>query len=475
MLKQILPLLFTIIFSINLFAESHDIHKDILDIKLQIQEIKLTDARDDREKKIETLEKDIKELEEKFNQNNIDKKEIDGKIERNKAVVDNLNTFLTIYGILITILLALGSFATYKVSLKNAEEGAEKASNKWIEDNKDRILEPIINEGNNLLKNIRKEADILLQDYQSTMKKHNLKDELDSKEKDILEKVNILLESKETENYTFNDWSSKFLDYFYKNEFDNALKAIDNAIKITNNEIEVAFSLYNKAITFGRLGKSQEEIDVYDKLIEMFENSTENVILEQISKALYNKGVILRKLGKSDEAISVYNKLINKFENFEENNISAQVSMALFDKGFILGQLGEFEKAIKVYDEVIKKFKDSKENIILEQVSQALINKFEINLISGNSNLEEELFLSLKENKQYLIQLEMLQIIGKAKNSNQDNEIKEWKIKFKDTKLKDWSFDELKTWVETLEDEAKERVLKYIHIFENHNKNIDGK
>ena len=30
--------------------------------------------RDDREKKIETLEKDIKELEEKFNQNNIDKK-----------------------------------------------------------------------------------------------------------------------------------------------------------------------------------------------------------------------------------------------------------------------------------------------------------------------------------------------------------------------------------------------------------------
>ena len=41
MLKQILPLLFTIIFSINLFAESHDIHKDILDIKLQIQEIKL--------------------------------------------------------------------------------------------------------------------------------------------------------------------------------------------------------------------------------------------------------------------------------------------------------------------------------------------------------------------------------------------------------------------------------------------------
>ena len=53
MLKQIFFLLFTFIFSINLFAESHDIHREISDIKLQIQEIKLLDARDEKEKKIE--------------------------------------------------------------------------------------------------------------------------------------------------------------------------------------------------------------------------------------------------------------------------------------------------------------------------------------------------------------------------------------------------------------------------------------
>lgn len=99
MLKSIITLLFTFILAHNLFGEN------ISDVKLQIQE-----------KQIEKLEKKIDDVEDKFNQNSINNKEIDGKLERNEAVVDNLNSFLTIYGILITILLALASFATYKIS-----------------------------------------------------------------------------------------------------------------------------------------------------------------------------------------------------------------------------------------------------------------------------------------------------------------------------------------------------------------------
>ena len=121
MLKQILPLLFTLIFSINLFAQSQDINKELTDIKLQLQEIKLLDARDEREKKIEKLEKDIKELDDKFNQNNIDKKEIDGKLEKTKDIVerqdlrlDDLNLYLALYGFLITILLFVASYLSYR-------------------------------------------------------------------------------------------------------------------------------------------------------------------------------------------------------------------------------------------------------------------------------------------------------------------------------------------------------------------------
>jgi hypothetical protein len=77
MLKKVISLLFTFIFSINLFAQSQDMNTELSDIKLQIQEIKLLDARDEREKKLDKLEKKIDDLDSKFNQNNIDKKEIE--------------------------------------------------------------------------------------------------------------------------------------------------------------------------------------------------------------------------------------------------------------------------------------------------------------------------------------------------------------------------------------------------------------
>ncbi|MCG3660245.1 tetratricopeptide repeat protein [Aliarcobacter butzleri] len=430
MLKQIFFLLFTLIFSINLFAQNNDIYEEISDIKLQIQEIKLLDARDEREKKIEKLEKDIKELEEKFNQNNIDKKDIDGKIETQDKLINIISISIALFGVLITGIVIFFAFKFEKIAKGEAKEESKKEVENWIKENKNKILEPIINEGNNLLKNIRKEADLLLQDYQSIMKKHNLKDELDSKEKDILEKVNILLESKEIKNYTFNDWHSKFLDYFYKDKFDDALKSIDNAIKITTNEIEIVSSLYNKGVTLGQMnGKVEEAIKVFDEIIERFKDSKENNILEQVVKALVNKGAILGRME------------------------------------------GEEEKAIKVYDELIERFKDSKENNILELVTSALLNKIETNIISGNTNSKEDLdlFLNLvKENKEKLLKFEMLKILEKVKDFNQDEKIKNWQIEFKDTNLDDWSFNELKSWAKTLEGEVKERVLRYIDIFEKH-------
>lgn len=387
MLKQILPLLFTFIFSINLFAQPQDVNKELTDIKLQIQEIKLLDARDEREKKIGKLENKIDDLDSKFNQNNIDKKEIDGKIGTQDKLINIISISVGLFGILITGIIIFFAFRFEKIAKADAKEESKKEVESWIEKNKNRILEPIINEGNNLLKNIKKEADTLLQDYQSTMKNHNLKNELDSKEKDILEKVNILLESKETKNYTFNDWHSKALDYFYKKDYDNSIKALDNAIKITTNKIEIAMALVNKGITFGQLQK--------------------------------------------------------------------------------------YKEAIEVYNEVIDRFKDSKDSAILVEIISALINKIEVNLILDNTNSKEDLDLCSKlieDDKERLLQFDMLQIIEKAKNSNQDREIEEWQIKFKDTKLVDWSFDELKTWVKTLENEPKERILGYINIFKNHDK-----
>ena len=236
MLKQILPLLFIIIFSINLFAESHDIHREISDIKLQIQEIKLLDARDDIEKKIDKLEADIKKLEEEFNKNNVDKKEIDGKLEKTKDIVerqdlriDDLNIYFFWYGILITILLFGISYISYKFTSNEAEDRV----NNWMKDNKEEILKPIRNEAKELLKNIEKEA---LNFYQEKLKEFRIEDKLDESQKNnqklILEKVNEILEKKEKNEYTFDDWYSKFLNLKNDNKHTKrALYFLEKALK----------------------------------------------------------------------------------------------------------------------------------------------------------------------------------------------------------------------------------------------------
>ena len=532
MLKQIFPLLFTLIFSINLFAQNDDIHKEISDIKLQIQEIKLLDTRDDKEKKIEKLEKDIKELEEKFNQNNIDKKEIDGKLEKTKDIVDrqdkrieNIGLGISIFGIIVTffgILITIIVIYFVVKFEKMAEILAEKELKKWIENEAMREFEPKIKEIKELIKKAESEVSLFKEKAESTItiieKKLLENKELTNEEKNEIKGDIKNIENKKEEDYTFSDRYKLFLFKYTKNEFEEALSIIEKiltlnlddkdlvkilfakgltlskmdgkeekAIKVYDEIIErfkdskenniletVAKALYNKGVTLGKMaGKVEEEIKVYDELIEKFKESKENNILEQIAKTLYNKGVAFGEMdGKVEESIKVYDELIEKFKESKENNILEQVANALYNKGLTLGEMdGKVEESIKVYDELIEKFKESKENNILEQVANALLNKMEMNLILGNTNSKEDLdlFLNLvKENKEGLLQFEILKILEKAKDSNQDEEIKNWQIEFKDVELGDWSFKELKTWAETLEEKPKKRVLRYIDIFEKH-------
>lgn len=439
MLKQILPLLFTLIFSINLFAQSQDINKELTDIKLQLQEIKLLDARDEREKKIEKLEKDIKELDDKFNQNNIDKKEIEKSFDKNKDIIDrqdsrldDLNFYLTLYGFLITILLFVASYLSYRFTSSTASEIVQN----WIKDNKEEILEPIRNEAKDLQKNIEKQA---LSFYQEQLKEFRIEDKLDESQKKnqklILEKVNEILEKKEKNEYTFDDWYSKFLNLKNdKNHVNKALYFLEKALKNANTNEEKAKVIFDKALFYGNNISKEESIIIYDELIEKFNSSSEQKVLELISASLYNKG--------------------NEY-----------------------GSLKEYKKSLIAYNELIEKFQNSQNKYILSTVLSGLINKLEINLFQNieNDKNDMNLFSKLIINDNSKLQhIEMLNIIKKGITQDVDDEIEIWKSKY-DEVLKGWSFIELKTWVQTLEKDAKERVLRYIDIFENHNKNIEEK
>ncbi|MDN5064085.1 tetratricopeptide repeat protein, partial [Aliarcobacter butzleri] len=355
MLKQIFPLLFTLIFSISLFAESHDIHKEISDIKLQIQEIKLLDARDDREKKIEKLEKDIKDLEEKFNQNNIDKKDIEKSFDKNKEIIDrqdkrieNIGLGISIFGIIVTffgILITIIVIYFVVKFEKMAEILAEKELKKWIENEAMREFEPKIKEIKELIKKAESEVSLFKEKAESTItiieKKLLENKELTNEEKNEIKGDIKNIENKKEEDYTFFDRYKLFLFKYTKNEFEEALSIIEKILTLNLDDKDLVKILFAKGLTLSKMdGKVEEAIKVYDELIEKFKESKENNILERVAKALYNKGVTLGKMdGKAEEAIKVYDELIEKFKESKENNILEQVAKALYNKGVTLGEM----------------------------------------------------------------------------------------------------------------------------------------
>ncbi|AXH11773.1 tetratricopeptide repeat protein [Halarcobacter bivalviorum] len=362
---------------------SHDYAQKINDEKITL----IMGQIIQKENEIKELEKELKEyvnkedLEREINYQN-------NRIADINSHVDKLSISVTVVGILITVILLLFTGTFFYVSNKKHLEKVDE----WINKNKDKILEPIHKEGNDLLRNIEDKA---LMFYQDQLKELNLDKKLNENQKqtetEIFNKVNKLLEHKEKEKYTYNDWNSKFLDYYYKERYEDALEAIDNAISKSKNNSELV--------------------------------------------------------------------------------------TALVRKGFILGQLERNNDAIVIYNEVINKFKNDEGAVIKEKVLDALINKIEMNLIENNENNEDDLslfhYLS-KERKENLMKYSMLRIIENAKKMNQDIEIKKWKREFSDTKFTNWFFDELKNWINKYEDEVvKERLLRYIDIFEKHNESVE--
>ena len=69
-------------------------------------------------------------------------------------------------------------------------------------------------------------------------------------------------------------------------------------------------SLYNKALIFGNQSRRNEEIEIYDKILEIDPNFLE---------AMNSKGVALQALGNNDAAIEIFDKGEEMVDTFRSN------------------------------------------------------------------------------------------------------------------------------------------------------------
>ncbi|MCX7381399.1 MAG: DUF4062 domain-containing protein [Alphaproteobacteria bacterium] len=137
----------------------------------------------------------------------------------------------------------------------------------------------------------------------------------------------------------------------------------------------LATTLYNKGITFGALGRSEDEIATYDDLLARFGAATEPALREQVAMALRSKGVSLGTLGRSEDEIATYDDLLARFGEAAEPALRDQIAKALVNKGFRLGAVGRNDDAIASYDDLLARFGAATEPALREEVAKALYNK----------------------------------------------------------------------------------------------------
>lgn len=299
---------------------------------------------------------------------------------------NDVSKTLTIFGTLISLLVATLAFFAFFKAKAVAREEAEK----WIEDNKTKLQDKIEREFDSKITAVQMQIEEIQTHLQSAkahtdqIKSHadevskikekmqqgmdndNTVDvQLTESEKNVLESEVGLLKNKPESQYTYNDWQTRVVDAFDSNRFEDALYFINKSLELTgSNDVEVSNALFSKAMILSKLHRYNEEIGVYDGLLQRFLGSKEPAVQQQIAKAMVSKGYALGRLDLFEDGIVIYDNLLNIFTDSNDSVLQEQVARALFNKAYALNKISRQDEAIIVLDNLIQEFSYSKEKIL---------------------------------------------------------------------------------------------------------------
>ncbi len=138
---------------------------------------------------------------------------------------------------------------------------------------------------------------------------------------------------------------------------------------------QLAKAMFNRAVTLGQVGRPEEEIAAYDQLVARLAGAVEPTVRRQVATALRNKGVQLGDMGRGPEAIEAFDALLKLYGDASEQAVREQVATAMGNKGYRLGAMGQHEQAIAVYEEIVKRFSGATEPALRRELAQAIYNQ----------------------------------------------------------------------------------------------------
>ena len=202
---------------------------------------------------------------------------------------------------------------------------------------------------------------------------------------------------------------------------------IDKFKNSSNVELLKMFAQAENAKAYLLEGNSK--VEIYDEIIDKFKNTQNRELQKVLIDAEFSKAYLLA----NQEALEVYDDIINRFEDNDDEEFKEYVADALFSKSYLL--MGEDkEEAMEMLDKIIDIYKDSQDKTSSKNFEYAVINNIELALIINSDDtqyidLANEYLLEIPDTKP---QLEMLEILNNAQDTNQDEALEKWKRRYGD-------------------------------------------
>lgn len=136
-------------------------------------------------------------------------------------------------------------------------------------------------------------------------------------------------------------------------------------------QVRIAKALFNKGVILGNMGQSDDEIKLYEEVIDNFGNSDEPVIREVVANALFNKGVVLSERNMTNEAKSEFDEVLSRSEGTEDPGYKEKAAKSLIN----IGNLDKGDAGIESYDKVIREFGGENESKLRQITVEARFNK----------------------------------------------------------------------------------------------------
>src|SRR4051794_12653753 len=129
-----------------------------------------------------------------------------------------------------------------------------------------------------------------------------------------------------------------------------------------------------RALALDREGRHDEELLVYDELIERFGERADPAVRVHVCRAFRAKAITLFDFDRDEEALAVGDELLSRFAGDSDPEIEDRVAWTMSDKAKALVEMGRVDDAISVVDELVHRF-DSSDDLDPEPVTDAMFKK----------------------------------------------------------------------------------------------------